>query len=146
MKSFDLRYILGIISFLLGVSIYLLWRDIHHLVFYLFDSIGLSSPILFLRNLFSFVNPPEWVLYSLPDGLWSLAYILIIDAAVGKYSELKIRLFWISIIPIIGILSEIMQLSGWLIGTFDPIDLISYTLPLIIYTIYIIIYRHYYGL
>lgn len=71
---------------------------------------------------------PDFVIYCLPDGLWTTSFILIMDAI---WSTLKEKLFWASIIPVIGIASEILQIVHILPGTFDYGDLLCYTLPLI---------------
>lgn len=72
----------------------------------------------------SFPSVSEWVVYALPDGLWSFAYTL----TVATIWDFDIRRGWPLIcgIPIIGIVSEMMQLFGWIQGVFDPGDLIAY--------------------
>lgn len=126
-----LEVAISIVCFLAGVSIYLLWRDEHLLIHRILHDCGIDSLIEPLRNIASKQSIPEWVRFALPDGLWSLSYILIIDAWVKR------NYLWTAVIPAIGFLSELMQLAGWLPGTFDVCDLIAYALPYLLYVLII---------
>lgn len=126
-----LEVAIAIVCFLAGVSIYLLWRDEHLLIHRILHGCGIDSLIEPLRNIASQQSIPEWVRFALPDGLWSLSYILIIDAWVKR------NYLWTAVIPAIGFLSELMQLAGWLPGTFDVCDLIAYALPYLLYVLII---------
>ncbi len=136
-----LKYIAGIICFVTGVMIYLLWREgllIHRVISWL----GCNTLLDILNQSVADLQPPEWMIYSLPDGLWALSYILIILA-----QEMPHKLIWASVIPLVGFFSELLQLAGLMPGTFDIIDLIIYILPLIILYSYEffsknIIYKH----
>lgn len=87
-----------------------------------------------LRNSALTLNMPEWFRFSLPDGLWILAYLLMIDAALPDRND---KFVWISAIPMIGILSELLQWAGLFQGIFDPVDLLFYATPYIIYIIWL---------
>lgn len=126
-----LEVAIAIVCFLAGVSIYLLWRDEHLLIHRILHGFGIDSLIEPLRNIASKQSIPEWVRFALPDGLWSLSYILIIDAWVKR------NFLWTAVIPAIGFLSELMQLAGWLPGTIDVCDLIAYALPYLLYVLII---------
>lgn len=117
--------------FFIGVSIYLLWRDEHLLIHRIIHGCGLESQMTAIRNEVSAISTPEWVRFALPDGLWSTSYILLIDALVKR------GYIWTSIIPVIGIISEVMQLAGWLPGTFDICDLFAYAIPYFLYALII---------
>lgn len=149
LNGFRLRLWLGFCSLSLGSSIYLLWRSRQLLVFKLIDWIGYGPYIDQLRSWsLSLLDPQEclddtltdWLLYCLPDGLWSIAYMLCIDAwALSKLPHanysLYIRSGLISICPLSGIITELMQGIGWLGGTYDWRDLFCYSIPLFIYLI-----------
>ena len=75
---------------------------------------------------------PDFVKYSLPDGLYCAAYILLIDAIWGRQNGIAKYVF-ISIIPFATIICEILQYLGIVNGTFDVCDLICYAIPILIY-------------
>lgn len=77
-------------------------------------------------------NVPIFVRYSLPDGLYSAAYIFIMDAI--WYNDNGIQKYAIaSFMPFIATCNEVLQYFGLVKGTFDIYDLMCYTLPLLIY-------------
>lgn len=94
-----------------------------------YNRIGILNPINKLRE---YSNPiandiPHWFLYSLPDGLWIFSYISLM-LFVWKNSISPKNIFWIFIIPILAIGSEIGQLLNFISGTFDFADLVFYIL------------------
>lgn len=121
--------------FLIGVSIYLLWRDEHLLIHRVIHSCGIDTFIAPLRRSAAEVYLPEWIRFALPDGLWTTSYILLIDALVKRDYQ------WTSVIPLVGLISEIMQWIGWMPGTFDICDLIAYVLPYLFYVMIINQYK-----
>lgn len=70
-------------------------------------------------------NIPNWILYSLPDGLWLFSYVffmlIIWDNKISKHN-----IYWILLAPIFAICSEIGQLLNFVPGTFDLYDIYSY--------------------
>ena len=131
-----MKLICGVASLLTGATIYLLFRSKSLLGFAMLNRIGVEPWVNRLRNCTAGVNLPEVIIFALPGGLWALSYILIIDSIIGKHSR-STRLFWASVIPLLGIGSELLQAFGILPGTFDLWDLVCYTLPYIIYLIVI---------
>lgn len=85
----------------------------------------------------------EFVVYSLPGGLWASSYILLIDAFY-EASVPAVRLRWVSAVPLIGAASELLQAccpTDYMfcdihIGRYDPIDLLCYLVPLALYLLY----------
>ena len=126
-----LEIIIAALCFLTGVSIYLLWRDEHLLIHRVLHACQLHPMLDTIRSQAADIYLPEWVRFALPDGLWSMSYILTIDALVKRDYLLT------SVIPAIGILSELMQWTGWLPGTFDLCDLLAYGLPYLLYVLII---------
>ena len=122
----------GILCFVIGLSIYLLFRDKVLLGFHLCEAIGIGGAVDELRASVSHISLPEFVLYSLPDGLWTVSYILIIDYVFRK-QPLHIRIVWTAIIPFIGAVSELLQFVGIVPGVFDVADFLCYLVPHIIY-------------
>lgn len=128
----------SLISLILGTSIYILFRSSTLKVFSWLDFIGINILDSNIRKSALAVsdNIPDWVLLSLPDGLWLFSYVCLM-LYIWKNSITVQNLFWIGIIPAIAIASEVAQCFGVLQGTFDPMDLLLYILggisPLLIF-------------
>lgn len=127
-----------IITLLIGGLIYVLFRTSSLLMFSWYKTIGLGGILKGLRkSTIPFAeNIPEWILFSLPDGLWIFSYVCLI-LLIWKNSVSLKNIFWLLIIPILAIGSELGQLFGLIIGTFDLTDLLLYilgiTLPFIFF-------------
>ena len=130
------KVILGIILVSVGGGIYLLQRTTALLMFRIIDFLGLSDIVAELRAV---AYPmPEFVVYSLPGGLWSASYVLLSDALFCQ-QPLVVRLSWGALIPLIGVVSELLQMAGLCPGTADWQDLVCYGLPYIVYVICLIL-------
>lgn len=79
---------------------------------------------------------PEWILFVLPDALWTAAYLFVCDA-IWATESCQERLSYGVLVPLIGVLSEVAQVIGCLPGTFDVQDLFAYVLPYLIYILYV---------
>lgn len=77
---------------------------------------------------------PDFVKYCLPDGLWTLSSILMLHAML-RDEPVGRRIAFASVIPSIGIVSELMQGLGCLPGSFDIFDLACYSTPILFYII-----------
>ena len=122
----------GLLTLTAGGMVYVLYRSQSLLVFHIANKLGLSAWTAHLRHNAPVLNVPEWMIYSLPGGLWAIAYILIIEAVTQPWPPRK-RMMWASSIPLCGIASELLQGIGCLPGTFDFIDVLCYGIPLGIY-------------
>src|SRR5690606_24761044 len=134
------QFILGSFLTLLGGGlIYVLFRTSSLKMFSWYETIGLGGLTNELRNwAFQLADKiPEWILFSLPDGLWIFSYVSLMLIIWQNSISLK-NIFWILILPFLAISSELGQLFGVIIGTFDFMDLLLYIsgmiLPLIIFT------------
>tara|TARA_R110001606_G_scaffold370990_2_gene527654 strand:+ start:715 stop:1158 length:444 start_codon:yes stop_codon:yes gene_type:complete len=127
-----------IATLLIGGLIYLLFRTSSLKMFGWYKTIGLGEFTNGLRKLtIPFADKiPDWILFSLPDGLWIFSYVSLV-LFIWNNSISKNNLFWILIIPILAICSEIGQLLGFVQGVFDVTDLLLYllgmTLPFIFF-------------
>jgi hypothetical protein len=127
------------LTLLCGGLIYVLFRTATLKMFGWYETVGLGGLTNELQKLtFQFANEsPEWILFSLPDGLWIFSYVTLILVIWQNTVSIK-NIFWILVIPILAIGSEVGQLFGLIIGTFDFVDLLLYilgmTLPFIIYS------------
>ena len=126
-----LKLPLGMMMLLMGGMTYLLFRPQTLLMFHVTDAIGLSAAINSMREGIS-SQLPEFIIYSLPGALWAAAYILTIDSLMFRQSVMP-RILVSGIIPVIGAVSELLQLIGLLPGTFDVADLLCYLIPYLLY-------------
>ena len=130
------QVILGFAFLACGCLIYLLFRSKSLNIYQWCNAFGLSEMIDSLRYVASTLAISEWVKYSLPDGLYCAAYILIIDA-IWKNDNRLIKFIIISLVPFVTVSSELLQYFGLVKGTFDMYDLICYSIPPMIYLFYI---------
>ena len=118
-----------------GGLTYLLFRPCTLLMFRLVDALGAMGALEKFRGLVSDTGTrlPEWVVYCLPNALWSAAYILTVEALL-KPSRGKLAVA--GIMPVAGAVSEWLQAVGVLGGTFDALDIVAYLLPYFAYLVY----------
>ena len=115
-----------------GGAVYLLFRPGGMLLTIVLRYMGLGVVIDPLRQSVADVRLPEVLVYSLPGGLWSAAYILLMDALWHSHPAWQ-RRCWTAVIPLLGAGSEALQALGWLPGTPDMADVLCYLLPYILY-------------
>jgi len=94
--------------------VFFVWLNLHHA--YLFAS---SQGI------------PEWIVYSLPNGLWAFAYALFITK-IWCGSRSWLRTFWMTSIPVLVLGFEFLQYTGIVRGTFCLQDIVLGTAGIII--------------
>jgi len=117
-------YTIAFIAILCGVIIYTFWRPDTIRYFVWLEAVGLRDPV---ENLRTYIHPlhtpiPEWIIYSLPNGLWAFSYALIITH-LWRDNNSKIKYFWFGSIPLLAIGYELMQYAGVLQGVFCYQDL-----------------------
>ena len=126
----------------IGALIYLLFRPRVLLGFLVADRLGLGPTVDHWREAVSDWQLPDFVVYCLPNGLWAAAWVLIANRLFRDRSR-RTRLLWASVVPTMGVVSELMQGMGILPGTFDWLDLVCYAVPYMVYILFNII--EYYG-
>lgn len=126
-----------LITLFLGGLIYICFRVETLKMFSWFNLIKLSKVIYNVRNYSLNISLliPNWIKFSLPDGLWLFSFISLM--LVIWNNEINYRnLFWLIGLPLIALLSEIGQSISIVRGTFDWNDitmyLIAFTLPFVI--------------
>ena len=125
-------------SLILGTLIYILFRASTLKIFTWLNYLGINILDNNIRKSALTISNhiPDWILLSLPDGLWLFSYVSLM-LYIWKNTITVQNLFWISIIPAVAIASETAQYFGILQGTFDPMDLLLYILggflPLLIF-------------
>jgi hypothetical protein len=127
-----LQILAGVILLVAGGLIYTLFRPTTLLGFRLTDAIGLSPLINNWRTALATQQPAPFIVYCLPNGLWSAAFILIMDRLFAHQPR-RHRLCWAAVIPGIGIAAELLQAVGIVPGTFDWLDILCYAVPYLVY-------------
>ena len=126
------EWIIATIILLIGCTIYLLFRPQNLLMFKIIDGIGGMSNVVSLRMYINHNCFPDFIIYSLPAGLWTASYLMMMYLTTKGYTR-KLRLMLALPLPITAIVLEFMQLLGLCMGTFDVYDLICYIIPLIVF-------------
>lgn len=122
---------MALFLFSIGGLIYITFRSENLRMFAWAKELGISNYVWNIRESFGDIQINDFVKYSLPDGLWLLAYLLIVDT-IWNDSE-RFKVFFISALPVIAISSEIMQMFGLMHGVFDFYDLCCYLGALLVY-------------
>jgi len=114
-------------SIIAGGIIYLTLRGTSLLIFDWLDFVGLSNFFQHSQNQFAAIKSicPEWVIYSLPDGLWVFSFTLF-SLAYYKFNLNLGQLIFTFSIAGVGITLEFFQFINCNFGTFDIIDLSFY--------------------
>ncbi|MGL5427053.1 MAG: hypothetical protein ACRDAS_03985 [Cetobacterium sp.] len=127
-----------VLSFSLGVLIYLLFRS-RKLFYYQFVELIYLDP--YIRAIRKIVwvyrkHIPNWVIYSLPDGLWlfSMGVSILHNRYYYKQAQNIFNLIFISIVGV-EIFQGIYGGHGTFIGTFDSADVICYIIGYILATL-----------
>lgn len=83
-----------------------------------------------------------WAKFNLPDGLWLLSFLLFMEG-IWNHDRLAKWIFSISIISF-AFISEILQFYGYLSGTGDIWDIVSYVAAVVLLLIFIKLKQIYY--
>jgi len=118
---------LSILSILFGGFIYVAFRSDSIILFSWIDYIGFTESIdnLRLKTLPYKDIFPDWVLYSLPDGLWLFSFSSAVMVIWERELKLYSFIIWISMLILV-ISLEILQYYNIINGTFDIIDIIFF--------------------
>jgi len=117
-------YFYGLSAVILGGLIYLLFYPADIYLYHWLEIINLDKIIHLVRNytLQAYPYMPEWIVFSLPNGLWAFAYAIIITYLWwSKISPFKY--FWLSSIFALGIGYELLQYLEVIPGVFCYYDL-----------------------
>ena len=128
-KEHFVKFVLALISFVIGCLIYLFYRQETFLVACLPNEWVPSPCKLTFENIFL----AYFFLYCLADGLWYFAFLQFQVLAFTGTNLSKLVLVFSTMLPFV---LEVLQALGWIAGTFDWFDVITYgiTLILIIWT------------
>jgi hypothetical protein len=124
-------------ALVLGGTIYILFYTSQPVFFNWIRAAGMNNWLSLARHysLSASSDLPQWIIYSLPDGLWAFAYaVLITGIWIRNHSGLKY--FWMSTIPVLIIGLELLQYTGMVRGTFSFQD-IAFEISGLLFGIYI---------
>lgn len=129
-KKMNKRSHLGIVSFsslAVGGLIYLFWRTDDLLMFQWAKYLNAYDRILEVRLMAEIYRQhfPDWVLFSLPNGLWMFSYSCLLGLIWGNKDCLNF-LKWLLPVLIGFILIEAGQSVHVVPGTFDMLDVLLY--------------------
>jgi hypothetical protein len=125
--------IISTIAVLLGGIIHIIFRSSDILAVPSMSSIGMDRWIQEIRSLELGSNLlfPQWMIYSLPNGLWAFVYAMIISYIwIGHSSWLK--WVWLFTIPMLVFGFEMLQYLKILPGTFCMEDLLSASIGILL--------------
>jgi len=114
-----------ILPIFIGGLIYIVSRSKSLKMFDWFEKINLSNEVRIIRDYFSNVELPNWIIYNLPDFLWVFSFTSLLFIIWNKKIE-KENVFYLLFPMGIGVLSEFGQLFSIINGTFDKVDIIFY--------------------
>jgi hypothetical protein len=118
--------------FLFGGLIYVLFRTDSIRFFDYLTYVGLDESLSIIRSITLPMNQfiPEWVIYSLPDGLWLFSFSLLVNLIWSREDRLRFW-FWTLLFPCTAIIWELGQAFQVFSGTFDWTDLTVYSIILL---------------
>lgn len=121
--------ILAVVLFIIACYIYIVYRTDDMV---LYSWLNINPHCNFFEALRTTrMSIPTWMRYNLPDALWLLSYLLIIDILWENWNGTKIC--FICIVPLFAYTIEFLQFANIASGTGDTLDLLSYTFALIVY-------------
>lgn len=127
---------LAMICLLVASTLYILFRSKTLLFFHWANYLGFLPIIESIRVRYWYLTYilPEWIVYSFPFALWVISYSLFANG-IWLNSKSNRRHLWIWCVPVIAVLSEVLQSMKLIPGRFDFIDfcLLSMCIPLSVY-------------
>ena len=125
----------ALISLSLAGMIYILFRSTDMYMFLPVKACGGLSSLNEIRFAFAGCHLPDWFLYSLPDGLWLYAYMLIVRCLWYNDNSV-IKVLFLSVLPVFAITIEVLQFLSLYFGTGDIIDIVFYLVFILLYVIF----------
>ena len=116
-----------IVPIILGVMIYIKYRNINIIMFEWFDLFCIDNIIFYIRNHSYLSNVPFWFKYNFPDGLWVYSFTNLM-ILVWKNNINKSNIYFFYIISLIASSLEVAQLYRIIPGTYDLADILFYLL------------------
>ena len=137
-KARRIELVLAFVLFIAEGLLYLTFRSTELNMFRLYEHAG--PWVDSLREWGGELSLPQWVRYSLPDGLWLLSYLLLVDAIWNKFDRMSC--VWYLSMPAVAFGSELAQMCWGFTGTYDGMDLVCYSAAVVI-TLIIVYSKNY---
>ncbi|BDD06573.1 hypothetical protein [Aureibacter tunicatorum] len=115
------EYLLAALALVASLYIYTLYRSEATVVNHVFSILGFDEGKKFLMNFKMPLN--DWLVYSLPGGLWVFAVTIISKGLFLNIMEIKLKVCYLPIVY--AVILEFLQLSGITNGTFDYNDIVA---------------------
>jgi hypothetical protein len=119
-----------LLPLLFAGGIYLFFRSEDTVIFSIIDFIGLKPIMVSVRNQIDVSEFPQWFVYSLPGGLWLLAFQNILTWANKFKGKLIIPLVLTAYFMGIGL--EFAQFLHITDGRFDWMDVLFYSSAMVL--------------
>lgn len=123
MKNRSVVMLFILLSLTGGVLIYAVTRSESIYLNQWLGYIGNGKLLHSFQSLLLNSQPPQWIIYSLPDALWMLALVMLI-LMIWDFKLHNKSIPWVVIAVLTGILYEVFQGFHLIRGTFDVGDLI----------------------
>ena len=117
-----LRHLLIFISMISGLIIYLGFRTTHTPIYHWAIKLGWKNELSDMRNSVQHIHLPDWIVYSLPDGLWMFSFVMAV-LTIWNYKLNSMTWKWIISAICIGLGFELIQGFVKGMGVFDWTDL-----------------------
>ena len=114
-KARRIELVLALVLFLVEGFLYLTFRSTELNMFRFYEHAG--PWVDSLREWGGTLSLPQWVRFSLPDGLWLLSYLLLVDAIWNRFD--KASFMWYLCMPAVAFGSELAQMCWGFTGTCD---------------------------
>ena len=121
---FSQDLVLSSIAVLFGGLIYIFFRPLEPVFFAWIEYFDFEEWLAATRQNTLLLTHllPDWILYSLPHGLWTFAYSLLITGIWWR-NKSHVKYFWLASIPLLIVGWEVFQYLGILPGTFSFEDI-----------------------
>lgn len=113
-----------VLPLIIAGLIYLFFRSTDTVAFIIFDFIGLGDLIVDIKPLLQSYALPPWFIYSLPGGLWLLAFQNSLSYVFSFKYKYLYRLIVCASLSGIGL--EVLQYLQITDGKFDWLDVLFY--------------------
>lgn len=125
-----MRYFKALASIFVAIVIYVVFRN-KNLILYKWIGVSTNSILtIFTGNIQSNNYFLNWIIYSLPDGLW-LYSLTTIMTLIWRNEASKIKYVFIYVGFTIAILHEFGQFLHIFRGTFDIGDIVAYIMAIL---------------
>ncbi len=117
--------LISVIAISMGGMIYVLFRTSEFRFFRWAGSPGVEHRLFEWRNSYldGSLQLPDWMVYSLPEGLWAFAYGILI-AALWARQRSRVKYLWLITVPLLPAIYELLQYLRFIPGTGCLTDLL----------------------